>query len=69
MIRVDLRDLSFVAKVAETGSVTAAAGHLGCVQSNVSTRIRQLESDLGVKLFSRAGRRSSSPRRHRAWRH
>lgn len=57
MIRVDLRDLAFVAKVAETGSVTAAAGHLGCVQSNVSTRIRQLEGYLGVKLFTRAGGR------------
>lgn len=39
--------------VAESGSFTAAAGRLHCVQSNVTTRIRRLEGELGGPLFER----------------
>lgn len=39
--------------VAESGSFTAAAARLNCVQSNVTTRIRRLETRLGGPLFAR----------------
>lgn len=39
--------------VAEEQSVTKAAQRLGRVQSNITTRIQQLEDDLGVALFVR----------------
>lgn len=39
--------------VAEEQSVTKAAKRLGRVQSNITTRIRQLEEELGVTLFVR----------------
>ncbi|MBB5022533.1 LysR family transcriptional regulator [Desulfurispira natronophila] len=44
-------------KVAQTGSVTRAASELGCVQSNVTTRIHKLEESLGKPLFWRKNRR------------
>lgn len=50
---MDLRDFRFLEAVAETGSVTRAAGRLGCVQSNVTTRLRKLEDRLGQKLVER----------------
>ena len=54
---MDLASLRLFRIVAETGSVTAAAGQLCCVQSNVSARLRQLEDDLGIELFRRDRRR------------
>lgn len=43
--------------VVEEGSVTRAARKLHRVQSNVTTRVRQLEEELGVDLFIREGKR------------
>ncbi len=54
---MDLTDLRIFRAVVETGGITRAAARLHRVQSNVTTRIRQLEEDLGVPLFIRAGRR------------
>jgi len=45
-----------VKAVAQTGSVAQAALQLHCVPSNITTRIKQLESELGTPLFIRAGR-------------
>ncbi|HBO7274012.1 TPA: LysR family transcriptional regulator, partial [Pseudomonas aeruginosa] len=45
--------------VAHEASVTRAAQQLQRAQSNVTTRIRQLEEDLGVELFLRDGKRMS----------
>jgi DNA-binding transcriptional LysR family regulator len=42
--------------VAQQGSVTAAASLLHTVQSNVTARLHQLESDLGTPLFVRHSR-------------
>lgn len=42
--------------VAREGSITKAASRLGYVQSNVTARIRRLESDLGTDLFLRHNR-------------
>jgi len=54
---VDLSDLKIFSAVVREGGVTRAAEHLHRVQSNVTTRIRQLEDDIGVALFLREGKR------------
>ena len=54
---MDLSDLRIFTAVVREGGVTRAAERLGRVQSNVTTRIRQLEEDVGVKLFNREGKR------------
>lgn len=47
----------FFKSVVDTGSVTQAAKQMNRVQSNVTTRIRNLEDRLGVQLFLRHGNR------------
>lgn len=42
--------------VAREGSITKAAARLGYVQSNVTARIQQLETELGTSLFLRHNR-------------
>jgi len=54
---MDLSDLKIFSAVVREGGVTRAAEHLHRVQSNVTTRIRQLEEDIGVSLFIREGKR------------
>jgi DNA-binding transcriptional LysR family regulator len=54
---MDLADLKIFSAVAREGGVTRAAERLHRVQSNVTTRVRQLEEDLGVQLFIRSGKR------------
>src|SRR5262249_23443707 len=54
---MDLTDLRIFRSVVREGGVTRAAARLHRVQSNVTTRIRQLEEDLGVALFIRARKR------------
>src|SRR5215216_2496914 len=54
---MDLSDLKIFSAVVREGSVTRAAEHLHRVQSNVTTRVRQLEEDIGVSLFLREGKR------------
>lgn len=49
-------DLRIFRAVAYEGSVTKAAARLGYVQSNVTARILQLESELGAPLFIRHNR-------------
>jgi LysR family transcriptional regulator, cell division regulator len=46
-------DLNIFATAARLGSITKAAKSLATVQSNVTTRIRLLEDELGVRLFHR----------------
>jgi DNA-binding transcriptional LysR family regulator len=43
--------------VLRAGGVTRAAQQLHRVQSNVTTRVKKLEEELGVALFTRDGRR------------
>jgi DNA-binding transcriptional LysR family regulator len=45
--------LNLFKTVAETGSISAAARQLHCVSSNVTTRLKQLETSLDVSLFIR----------------
>lgn len=54
---MDLDDLRIFRAVVDEGGITRAAQRLHRVQSNVTTRIKQLEADLGVELFVRAGKR------------
>ncbi|MBW9116257.1 LysR family transcriptional regulator [Rhizobium cauense] len=59
---MDLSSIEIFQAVAAHSSVTKAAAVMGRVPSNVTTRIQQLEEDLGVPLFSRDGRRMSLTR-------
>lgn len=54
---MELSDLHVFRTVVSSGGVTRAADRLHRVQSNVTTRVRKLEEDLGVELFVREGRR------------
>jgi len=56
VIIVDAGDLKIFRTVAREGSISKAALALNYVQSNVTTRIRQLESQLQVPLFHRTNR-------------
>lgn len=54
---MDLTDLHIFRSVVHAGGITRAAEKLNRVQSNVTTRVRQLETDLGVELFIRDGKK------------
>jgi DNA-binding transcriptional LysR family regulator len=54
---MDLSDLRIFSAVVREGGITRAAERLHRVQSNVTTRIRQLEDDIGAPLFIREGKR------------
>ncbi|WP_250469911.1 LysR family transcriptional regulator [Caballeronia sp. GAFFF2] len=53
---IDLRALQAFVAVCETGSMTAAAKHLGVSQSAVSQSIASLEREQGAGLFDRDSR-------------
>lgn len=52
---MDLRSLNIFIEVAELSSFTRAAEKLGYSQPTVSFQIKQLERELGAKLFDRIG--------------
>jgi DNA-binding transcriptional LysR family regulator len=56
MRTIDLDSLEIFRTVVQEGGVIRAATKLNRVQSNVTTRIKQLEERLGVALFRRQGR-------------
>jgi DNA-binding transcriptional LysR family regulator len=56
MRTIDLESLKIFRTVVDEGGVVRAASKLNRVQSNVTTRIRQLEEHLGTRLFRREGR-------------
>lgn len=51
---MDLQQLRYFLAVAETGNLTRAARKLHTVQSNVTTKIKKLEHELGHALFERS---------------
>ena len=57
MRNLDLDALQIFKAVADQGGVARAAAHLNRVQSNVSTRLKQLEAELQAPLFRRQNRR------------
>ncbi|RYY85872.1 MAG: LysR family transcriptional regulator, partial [Comamonadaceae bacterium] len=56
MRTLDLDSLEIFRAVVQEGGINRAAGKLGRVQSNVTTRIKQLEQRLGRALFRKQGR-------------
>ena len=52
---MDIRNLTTFVNVAESGSFSRAAQLLGYSQPTVSVQIRQLEEELGFRLFDRIG--------------
>lgn len=54
---MELSDLHIFRTVVSAGGITRAAERLHRVQSNVTTRIKNLEQDLQVALFVRDGKR------------
>lgn len=53
---MDIKQLQYFIRVAETGSLTRAAALLGMTQPALSWQISKLETELSVNLFSRNGR-------------
>jgi len=56
MRTIDLESLEIFRAVVQEGGIVRAANKLNRVQSNVTTRIQQLEKRLGLALFRRQGR-------------
>lgn len=54
---MELRHLQALVAVAEQGSFSAAADHLGTVQSNISSHVARLERELAVTLVDRSAGR------------
>lgn len=54
---INYHHLLYFWMVAKEGSIAAAAKRLHLSQPTISTQIRTLESNLGVELFDRSGRR------------
>lgn len=53
---MDFRKLEYFVTVADEGSITAAAGRLHMSQPPLSTQLKLLEEELGVRLFERGSR-------------
>lgn len=53
---MDISQLRMFKTVAEMGSIVRASEVLHCVPSNITTRLKLLEDELGVSLFVRRGR-------------
>lgn len=53
---MELAQIRMFKTVADTGSIIRASELLHCVPSNITTRIKLLEEELGTQLFIRQGR-------------
>jgi DNA-binding transcriptional LysR family regulator len=54
---MEIRHLQALVAVAEHGSFSSAADHLGTVQSNISAHVARLERELGTTLIDRSAGR------------
>lgn len=50
---MELADLQVIRAIIMEGSISGAAKKLGYVQSNITARVRKLETELGTSLFQR----------------
>ena len=50
---VEFKDLEIFQMVAEKGTITEAAKEFSYVQSNITSRIQKLETELNTPLFNR----------------
>ena len=50
------QQLSYIAEIAKCGSINKAAQKLFLSQSGISTAVRELEEELGVRFFVRSNR-------------
>ena len=57
---MEVRNLITFLKIIETGSFSKAAEQLTYSQSTVTVQIQQLEEEIGVQLFDRIGKKSTS---------
>ena len=57
MLKLETRHLRLVVAIADFGSLTRAGNQLHLTQSALSHQLTDLESQLGVKLFERLGKR------------
>lgn len=53
---MELRQLEYFCRIADTGSIHEAARRLNLSQPPLSYQLRQLEEELGVRLFERGSR-------------
>ncbi|MGN7651423.1 LysR family transcriptional regulator, partial [Acinetobacter baumannii] len=53
---MDIAQLKMFQTVVECGTMAKASMQLHCVPSNITTRIKQLEEELGAPLFYREGK-------------
>lgn len=53
---MDLRSLRYFVQIAELGSITRAASHLGIAQPAVTRQVRGIEDELGTQLLTRLPR-------------
>ncbi|WP_315983555.1 LysR family transcriptional regulator [Aliamphritea spongicola] len=53
---MSLKTLRTLTAIAQQGSFAAAGEKLGLTQAAVSIQVRQLEDELGARLFDRIGR-------------
>lgn len=56
---MEIRNLTAFLQVAAMNSFTKAGESLGYSQSNISLQIRQLETEIGVPLFDRIGKKAN----------
>ncbi len=55
-MRIDFLGIEAFISIAERGSFSGAAAHLNLSQTALSHRMKRLENDLGIKLFTRTTR-------------
>lgn len=56
---MEFREIATFLEIARQGSFSRAAANLGYTQAAVTIQIRQLEQELGVRLFDRIGKKVS----------